>query len=569
MQGKPPSSQPDSPKMPVDEAVKAGQVLSGKFRVERVLGVGGMGVVVAATNLDLGQLVALKFMLRAALAYPDNISRFEREARAAVRLRSDHVAKVMDVGRLDDGAPYMVMEFLEGQDLDRVLRTAGPLPVPTAVDFVLQAAEAIAEAHALNIVHRDLKPKNLFVTQRLNGEPLIKVLDFGVSKLVGGEDLSLTATTQVLGSPSYMSPEQLRASRDVDQRTDIWALGAILYELLTGSVPFPAATLTQLTAMVISEPPRPIETLRADLPDTLRDVIMKCLEKKAVDRFQTVADFAAALAPFAPPSSVALATTRMSGGLGASSSSRLSAVGSGANTPTPTERPSIRAPGSSTDVAWDRTQLAGGEARRKKVIPIVIGVALASSIAGAFAVIKLRPHHDQIAPPPVATTSDIGPLPTVRDPITPPVVSGVERPPPTSLIPATATTTVVAPTLTTHVTQQKHDAGHLTTPGTPLQSRARRAPMTRQRRKCSSTRAASSWTRRSTPKRVRSSRAASASTRARGRSSTSRPATTRTARAQARGSRTPTRRPPRKTATPIGRRARTNAPRRFFRVCRS
>src|SRR4051812_25339604 len=162
-----------------DDPVKPGDVLSGKFRVERVLGVGGMGVVVAATHLQLGQLVALKFMLRQALLYPDNVSRFEREAKAAVRLRSDHVAKVTDVGRLDDGAPYMVMEFLEGEDLDRYMRTQGPLPVQVAVDFLLQASEAIAEAHALGIVHRDLKPKNLFLTQRLNGEPLVKVLDFG------------------------------------------------------------------------------------------------------------------------------------------------------------------------------------------------------------------------------------------------------------------------------------------------------------------------------------------------------------------------------------------------------
>ncbi len=454
MQGSPPTPHPESPKPSADDVVRPGDVLSNKFRVERVLGVGGMGVVVAATNLQLGQLVALKFMLRAALAYGDNVARFEREARAAVRLRSDHVAKVMDVGRLDDGAPYMVMEFLEGEDLDRLLRTKGPLPIPTAVDFVLQAAEAIAEAHGLGIVHRDLKPKNLFVTERLNGEALIKVLDFGVSKVVGEGDLSLTATTQVLGSPSYMSPEQLRASRDVDQRTDIWALGAILYELLTGTVPFPATTLTQLTAMVISDPPRPLETLRQDVPKPLRDIIMKCLEKRVDDRFNSVADLAAALAPFAPVSSVALATQRMGGAFGASSSGRLSAV--------PQERPSIRAPGSSTDVAWDRTQLAAGESRRKWVIPIAIVVAIASAGVGAIIVVKMRPHSvtSQTTQPTALATTEM-PLPTVRDPIAPPVVSGVERPPPSSIIPTS--TVVVPPITTTHVAQTKHDAGHVST----------------------------------------------------------------------------------------------------------
>jgi len=461
MQGPPPTPHPDSPKPSADDVVKPGDVLSGKFRVERVLGVGGMGIVVAATNLQLGQVVALKFMLRAALQYGDNVARFEREARAAVRLRSDHVAKVTDVGRLDDGAPYMVMEFLEGEDLDRLLRTKGPLPIQTAVDFVLQASEAIAEAHGLGIVHRDLKPKNLFVTHRLNGEALIKVLDFGVSKVVGGDDLSLTATTQVLGSPSYMSPEQLRASRDVDQRTDIWALGAILYELLTGSVPFPATTLTQLTAMVISDPPRPLESLRKDVPPALRDIIFKCLEKKADNRYSSVADLAAALAPFASATSIALATQRMAGAFGASSSSRLSAV--------PQERPSIRAPGSSTDVAWDQTQLAAGEGRRKWFLPAAIVVALTSAVVGAIVVVQLgRGAKHPATPQPTATTTvDISTLPTVRDPVAPPVVPGVERPPPSSLIPLIATAVPTTTVTGTHVVPNaKHDAGLHVSPTT-------------------------------------------------------------------------------------------------------
>jgi serine/threonine protein kinase len=454
-----PTSSPESPKAPPD-VVQPGEVLSGKFRIERVLGVGGMGVVVAATHLQLGQLVALKFLLPAAMLYPENVQRFEREARAAVRLRSDHVAKVTDVGRLDDGAPYMVMEFLEGQDLDRLIRTGGRLAIQTAVDYVLQAAEAIAEAHALGIVHRDLKPKNLFLTQRLNGEALIKVLDFGVSKMVGDGDLSLTATTQVLGSPSYMSPEQLRASRDVDQRTDIWALGAILYELLTGTVPFPAATLTQLTAMVISEPPRPLESLRDDVPSELRAIVMKCLEKPVENRFHTVADLAAALAQFASPSSAMLATQRMSGGLGTSSSSRLSAVAA------PQERPSFRAPGSNTDVAWDRTQLAAGDKRRKRIIPIAVAVAALSAVVGAIVFIAVRPHTH----PTTTQPTEQSPLPTVRDPISPPVVPGTtERPPPSSLIPTIGTTVAPTSTTTTHVTptQLRHDAAsHPTTTST-------------------------------------------------------------------------------------------------------
>jgi len=449
----PPSSDPESRRSAADDPVHPGDVLSNKFRVERVLGVGGMGVVVAATHLQLGRLVALKFMLRAALAHPDNVARFEREARAAVKLRSDHVAKVTDVGRLDDGAPYMVMEFLEGQDLHDYMRKNGRLPVQTAVDFLLQACEAIAEAHSQGIVHRDLKPKNLFLTQRLNGEPLVKVLDFGVSKVVGGDDLSLTSTTQILGSPSYMSPEQLRASRDVDQRTDIWALGAILYELLTRELPFPADTLTQLTAKVIMEPPVPIETLRGEIPWEMQRIIVKCLEKRPEDRFQSVADFAAALAPFASASSTALATQQM-GALGSSSAGRMVV---------PPDRVSVRPLGASTDVAWDRTQLAttANKPKGRGLVVLVAAVGFAAAAAGALVVVKVTRTPTPASPPttPVATTvvapPQTAPLPTVRDPISPPVVSGVERPPPSSLVP----NFLPPPSTTHHAAAAKHDAG--------------------------------------------------------------------------------------------------------------
>jgi serine/threonine protein kinase len=280
--------------------VSPGDVLAGKYRVERVLGVGGMGVVVAATHLQLEQLVALKFLLPAALAKPSAVGRFEREARAAVRLRSEHVARVSDVGTMEDGAPYIVMEYLEGRDLGARVDEDGPLSVVEAVDYLLQTCEAVAEAHALGIIHRDLKPQNLFLTSRVDGKPLVKVLDFGISKVTQGvEELSLTKTTDVVGSPNYMSPEQLRAARLADARSDIWALGAILYELLSGKVPFEAETLTQLCAMVISDPPRPLKELRADLPLDLIAIIERCLDKDPARRFQNVGELADALEPFA------------------------------------------------------------------------------------------------------------------------------------------------------------------------------------------------------------------------------------------------------------------------------
>src|SRR5580704_996551 len=211
--------------------VRVGEVLAGKYRVEGILGAGGMGVVVAAHHLQLDERVALKFLLPEALANAEAVARFDREARAAVKIKSEHVARVIDVGKLENGSPYMGMEYLDGSDLSAWLQKRGSPPIPQVVDFVLQACEAIAEAHSLGIVHRDLKPANLFCIRRPDGGLCIKVLDFGISKMSMLGDLHMTGTTAVFGSPAYMSPEQMHASKDVDGRTDVWSLGVILYEL--------------------------------------------------------------------------------------------------------------------------------------------------------------------------------------------------------------------------------------------------------------------------------------------------------------------------------------------------
>ncbi|MEO7111378.1 MAG: serine/threonine-protein kinase [Polyangiaceae bacterium] len=279
--------------------VNVGDILAKKYRVERLLGAGGMGVVVLARHIQLDQLVALKFLLTHSLDKPKIVARFEQEARAVVKLRGEHVARVLDVGTMETGAPYIVMEYLEGEDLANTLERRGALPVAEAVDYLLQTCEALAEAHGVGIVHRDLKPGNLFLTRRVDGKQWVKVLDFGISKLTGGrEDLALTATTEVVGSPKYMSPEQLRASRLADARSDIWSLGVILYELLTADMPFMAETLAHLCALVISEPPRPIRSLRPEVPTGIEQIILRCLQKDPNARFQTVSDLALALDPF-------------------------------------------------------------------------------------------------------------------------------------------------------------------------------------------------------------------------------------------------------------------------------
>src|SRR5580698_7104571 len=238
--------------------VREGDLLAGKYRVERVLGAGGMGIVVAARHIELEQLVAIKFVRDEAIGSEDAVQRFLREARAAVKLKSEHVARVLDVGKLESGAPYMVMEYLEGSDLGKVLTDFGPSSLEAAADWVLQACEAVAEAHAAGIVHRDLKPENLFLARTVGGVMKIKVLDFGVSKAMAGSNgdlLGLTRTRAMLGSPLYMAPEQMRSSRDVDARCDVWALGVVLFQMLTRRWPFEADTMPALCLKVVSEPP--------------------------------------------------------------------------------------------------------------------------------------------------------------------------------------------------------------------------------------------------------------------------------------------------------------------------
>jgi len=276
-----------------------GSVILGKYEITRVLGKGGMGLVVAARHRELDQLVALKFLLPAFAAERASCARFSREARTAIRIKDEHVARVYDVGTVD-GTPFLVMEYLTGEDLARVLRRRGPLPVAEAVDLLLQACEAVAEAHHLGIVHRDLKPANLFVTTKAGGAPLVKVLDFGISKstVTAADDPSATESAAVIGSPRYMSPEQLRSSKTVDARTDVWALGVILYEMLTGRAPFPGESIAEVaTEHFRGTYARPSER-RPEIPAALDETIAEALAHDRQARLPSVEAFAARVAPF-------------------------------------------------------------------------------------------------------------------------------------------------------------------------------------------------------------------------------------------------------------------------------
>ena len=282
------------------DPVGIGDVVAGKYVVQGVLGRGGVGVVVSAEHVKLGRRVALKFLRPELADVPDVVQRFLREGRAAAQLHSEHVARVLDADTTPEGAPYLVMELLEGRDLWALVKDEGPLPLETAVDYVLQACEAVAEAHAAGILHRDLKLANLFVTRSAVGAPLVKVLDFGLSKIESLQPESgLTSDNHVMGSPHFMSPEQMRSSRDVDARSDIWALGVVLYTLLAGRVPFQGGYLTEVCSAVLSGDSPSLTSLRPDAPPELEQIVARCLRLEREDRFPSVPELAVALAPFA------------------------------------------------------------------------------------------------------------------------------------------------------------------------------------------------------------------------------------------------------------------------------
>lgn len=285
--------------------VAVGEVLLGKYRVERILGQGGMGIVVAVRHVELGQLSAMKFLLPAAIGREESVERFLREAKAAACLSSEHVAKVQDFGRTEDGALYMLMEYLDGCDLKAYLSRQGPLPVKDAVTYMLQVCEAIGEAHAAGIVHRDLKPANLFLVRRRNGSPCVKVLDFGIAKQMDSTGVDLTNTNAALGTPLYMSPEQMSASRTLDARADIWTLGVILYELLAGVSPFRGSSIMDVALRVSSEEPTPLHELAEDVPPDLEAVIAKCMRKCRDERFQSVDELQTELARFVSTETIA------------------------------------------------------------------------------------------------------------------------------------------------------------------------------------------------------------------------------------------------------------------------
>ncbi|HEX5098695.1 MAG TPA: protein kinase [Polyangiaceae bacterium] len=276
-----------------------GDLVAEKYRVERVLGAGGMGVVLLARHIHLDDAVALKVLSPELLDDEQAVARFRREAQAAAKLKNEHVVRVFDVGVHENSLPYLVMEYLEGGDLSGMIQKVGTLDAEQAADVLIQACSAVSAAHRAGIIHRDLKPSNLFCVPRADGWFTVKVLDFGISRVSAGPNVDqqgITVTGNVVGSPSYMSPEQMRSSSRVDPRTDIWSLGVVLYECLTGKLPFPATTYAEVCVKVTQDPPEPL----VGVPPALAAVVLRCLEKDRERRFGTAEELALALVDFAP-----------------------------------------------------------------------------------------------------------------------------------------------------------------------------------------------------------------------------------------------------------------------------
>ncbi len=435
--------------------VAVGDLIANKYRVERVLGRGGMGIVVAAVHVHLGQHVALKFLLPTVGTSPAIVARFEREARAAVALHSDHVTRVLDVGRLPDGAPYMVMEMLEGRDLAQELRSRRRLPAHEAVAHLVQACDAIAEAHALGIIHRDIKPANLFLAQRPKRVPTIKVLDFGISRSIALTEgvADITNTSQLIGSPLYMSPEQLRAPKTVDERSDIWSLGATLFELLSGEPPFNGETVAELGAHIIMTPLVGIRSRQgcADIPEGLADVIARCLEKDPDRRYATIDDLMLALAPFARTEAITaapgpasapdaeqnpMATTTQPTSPGQAHAGQtlplLPAPASTVENPQATSEAAVSYPPPAPPV--ERAPRRG----------TFVTTGLIVAICALLAIVAMRELSRTASPPSPASSPSVAAVPSTETRSSEPAPSTIAAPPPATAASAPSSSSVVA-----------------------------------------------------------------------------------------------------------------------------
>lgn len=420
-----------------------GDTIEGKYALIRLIGTGGMGVVFEAEHLRLKQRCAIKMLSPEMLRDPDIVHRFEREARASALLKSPHVARVTDVATTAHGVPYIVMELLAGGDLDGLIEARGYVPYPEAVDYLLQACAAVSEAHSAGIIHRDLKPGNLFLAREEEGI-VVKVLDFGISKMVE-EESKLTSAGMTMGTALYMSPEQLRSAAKVDARSDLWSLGIILYELVCGAPPF-VGTAPQIAAAIVSED-APDITRRCPIPPALGAIIHRALRRSPAERFASVGELAAALAPFAPPES-----------LGRAVAAQLSRRGMARQHPIEPERSSEPRAGMgfpadartevATSVAHEVNTSLRHDSPSRRVLIAALAVLGGVATVGALAVAVALLRRPLLQPPAASGSASATAVAAagIQPPVDPLPFADASAPAATATAPATAPT---APTLAT------------------------------------------------------------------------------------------------------------------------
>ena len=405
---------------------RVGKTAGGKYRLVRLLGSGGMGEVYEAQHSIVGRRFAIKFLHPLLASNSEVVARFQREAQAAGSLENENIAAVVDAGTSDDGAPYLVMEYLEGEDLAHLLVRGGPLSAPRSTYIVIQACRGLAAAHGRGIVHRDLKPENLFICRRNDGSDLVKILDFGIAKLhTGGAGAGLTQTGTTIGTPYYMSLEQARGAKEVDHRTDIYALGVILYEILSGTKPHPGESYNEILYHVLTQEPARLDSIRPGLPSGLSAVVEKAMACEAGDRYASVTDLMEALIPFAGR---AVTPIRSQVGLPAAQ---------GATIQSPVSLPAMPVPAPTPPLEEPAARLARG---RSRIVVWATSVAVAVLLAalGIWLGLHREPRRQAAAPAPSALPAP----PAVLTPV--PAPAPVPTPVPTSL-PAAADTPPVAP----------------------------------------------------------------------------------------------------------------------------